>query len=77
VSSDSRWSGGLANREWNRAGGRENLPRLPAQVEHQMYLDKLDTSFYCDGCSQTHPLRENCDGTLRAVAIAAMPGAVG
>jgi len=65
--SDSRWSGGLANRQWNRAGGRENLPRLPAQVEHQMYLDKLDSSFYCE-CGHMHTLRENCDGTLRTVA---------
>ena len=75
MSSDSRWSGGIANREWNRAAGRVHLPRLPAHVEHQMYLDQLDERFYCPDCGGTHVLRENCDGTLRvALDRAAMPG---
>jgi hypothetical protein len=59
MSSDRRWSGGLANREWSRAAGQSNLARLPAEEEHELYLTMLDESFYCDACGGFHPMREH------------------
>jgi hypothetical protein len=56
---DRRRSGGAANYEWNRAYGRENLPRLPPEEEHELYLAQLDQSFYCDSCGSSHLLREH------------------
>jgi hypothetical protein len=67
VSSDRRWSGGIANRTWNRAAGAENIGSLSPEEEHELYLSKLDSSFYCPDCGTAHPLRENCDGTQREI----------
>lgn len=55
------WSGGAANREWNRAAGQVQLARLPAEVEHQLYLDHLDQPMWCPDCNGHHPLREHAE----------------
>lgn len=53
------WSGGAANRQWNRAAGQAVIPRLPPETEHQLYLEMLDKVFWCDHCNGTHPLRDH------------------
>jgi hypothetical protein len=59
VASDRRRAGGAANYTWNRAAGSENLSRLTAEEEHELYLDQLGNSFWCDTCGSSHPLREH------------------
>jgi hypothetical protein len=59
VSSDRRWSGGIANREWSRAAGQLNLSRLSPAEEHELYLEQRDLSFYDDACGGFHPMREH------------------
>ena len=59
VSKDGRWSGGIANREWNRAAGQLNLAPITDADAHQLYLDQRDNSFYCETCGAAHPLREH------------------
>lgn len=59
MSSDRRWSGGIANREWNRAAGQLNLTPLTPTEAHELYLSMLDESFYDETCGSSHPLREH------------------
>lgn len=72
MASDRRWSGGAANREWNRAAGQEPAGSLPPEEEHELYLSQLHQSFYCDTCGSSHPLREHtqCRGGAPAEAVA-------
>jgi hypothetical protein len=53
------WSGGVANREWNRAAGQGYFGRLARDAEHRLYLAVADECFYCEACGACHPLREH------------------
>lgn len=53
------WSGGAANREWNRAAGLGYFGRLAREAEHRLYLQLAAERFYCEACGGSHPLSEH------------------
>lgn len=54
-----KWSGGIANREWNRAAGQRYFGRLARDAEHRLYLAVAGERFYCEACGGFHPLAEH------------------
>jgi len=56
-----QWSGGSANRYWQRAGSR--VRNVPGDTERRQRLYRLlaDERFWCDNCGAMHPLHEHRD----------------
>lgn len=57
--SDGKWSGGAANRSWNRPGSRLRAGPETAQRDHRLYEQMKDLPFYCETCGQMHPMVEH------------------
>jgi hypothetical protein len=56
-----QWSGGVANRTWQRPGHR--VTRYPGDAERGRRLFELlkHERFWCDNCGGVHPLAEHRD----------------
>lgn len=54
-----RWSGGTANRYWQRPGSR--LRNVPGDAERgkRLFAQLAQESFWCDNCGDCHPLAEH------------------
>ena len=57
--SDSKWSGGIANRTWARPGNRYGSDGLDDDQRAALYDSVKDESFWCETCEGHHPLREH------------------
>ena len=57
-----QWSGGGANRYWQRPGSRVRNVEGDAERSQRLAALLADTPFWCDNCGACHPLREhrNC-----------------
>lgn len=54
-----QWSGGVANRTWQRPGRR--VTNMPGDRERsaRLFEQLKDTRFWCDVCGSLHPLKEH------------------
>ncbi len=57
--SEGKWSGGIANRTWQRTTGR--VTDLPGDKERgeRLALEMDGERFWCETCGRTHPLIEH------------------
>lgn len=53
------WSGGIANRTWQRAGNRNRKVDGDARRGQRLYALLKDERFWCDNCGNVHALREH------------------
>jgi hypothetical protein len=53
------WSGGAANRMWQRKGWRGPRPEGDAERGQRLYAQLADIPFFCEDCGAMHPLREH------------------
>jgi hypothetical protein len=62
------WTGGAANRHWQRKGYRGPVAADDAERGARLYAELAETPFWCEVCGGTHPLREhrNCRKTAGA-----------
>jgi hypothetical protein len=56
-----QWSGGAANRYWQRPGSRLRDVEGDAERGRRLYELLKDERFWCDNCGGMHPLREHRD----------------
>jgi len=53
------WSGGIANRTWQRPGSRHARAEGDDQRGPRLYAQLARTPFWCDNCGGCHPLAEH------------------
>lgn len=70
-----KWSGGVANRTWQRPGNRNR--NVPGDRERSARLFEAlkDTPFWCDNCGSVHPLIEHRECRAREPFRTAFRGA--
>jgi hypothetical protein len=54
-----KWSGGAANRTWQRPGSRERNVPGDAERSKRLFALLAHERFWCDNCGRLHPLIEH------------------
>jgi hypothetical protein len=54
-----QWSGGTANRYWQRPGSRARHVTGDAERGRRLYAELAGERFWCDNCGSLHPLAEH------------------